>query len=68
LSALVSTALAADAPDYLRDIKPLLKNRCSSCHGSLKQKAGLRLDAGSLTMPAQTANRSSSLTAPGEVP
>jgi hypothetical protein len=48
LSALVSTALAADAPDYLRDIKPLLKNRCSSCHGSLKQKAGLRLDAGSL--------------------
>jgi hypothetical protein len=45
---LVSTALAEDAPDYLRDIKPLLKNRCISCHGSLKQKAGLRLDAGSL--------------------
>jgi hypothetical protein len=30
--------------DYQRDIKPLLKSRCYACHGSLKQKAGLRLD------------------------
>ncbi|MFT5471608.1 MAG: hypothetical protein ACI8UO_006743 [Verrucomicrobiales bacterium] len=35
-------------PDYAEEIKPLLKNRCWNCHGSLKQKAGLRLDAGSL--------------------
>ena len=40
--------LAQAAPDYVEDIKPLLKNRCWNCHGSLKQKAGLRLDAGSL--------------------
>ena len=32
------------ADDYLRDIKPVLKERCYSCHGALKQKSGLRLD------------------------
>ena len=32
------------AVDYLRDIKPVLAERCQSCHGALKQKAGLRLD------------------------
>jgi hypothetical protein len=32
------------AVDYLRDIKPVLKERCQSCHGALKQQAGLRLD------------------------
>jgi mono/diheme cytochrome c family protein len=32
------------AADYLRDIKPVLKERCQSCHGALKQQAGLRLD------------------------
>ncbi len=40
--------LAADsvAPEvtYLQDIKPLFQARCTSCHGSLQQKAGLRLD------------------------
>lgn len=42
---LVSASLSAAEPvDYLRDIKPLLKERCFACHGSLKQKAGLRLD------------------------
>ncbi|SVD14692.1 uncharacterized protein METZ01_LOCUS367546, partial [marine metagenome] len=34
----------ADAADYLRDIKPVLKARCYACHGALKQKAGLRVD------------------------
>ena len=34
----------ANAADYLRDIKPVLKARCYACHGALKQKAGLRLD------------------------
>jgi len=33
---------------YLRDIKPVLKARCFSCHGALQQQAGLRLDTGSL--------------------
>ena len=30
--------------DYLTQIKPLLRERCFSCHGALKQRAGLRLD------------------------
>jgi len=32
--------------DYTRDIKPMLKARCYSCHGALKQEADLRLDTG----------------------
>ena len=34
--------------DYLTEIKPLLRDKCFSCHGSLKQEGGLRLDAASL--------------------
>ena len=34
--------------DYAKDIKPILQDKCYSCHGALKQKGGLRLDAGSL--------------------
>ncbi len=30
--------------DFERDIRPLLHNRCIECHGSDKQKSGLRLD------------------------
>jgi cytochrome c553 len=36
------------AVDYTKDIKPLLKERCVSCHGTVKQKGDLRLDAGVL--------------------
>ncbi|MBU6302759.1 MAG: DUF1549 domain-containing protein [Verrucomicrobia bacterium] len=39
---------ALQAVDYPREIRPLLRDRCSSCHGPLKQKGDLRLDAGSL--------------------
>jgi len=38
--------LAADDVDYGRDVRPILKDRCYSCHGGLKQKAKLRLDTG----------------------
>ncbi len=37
-------SVPAAAVDYEKDIKPLLKERCYTCHGALKQKAGLRLD------------------------
>jgi len=30
--------------DYLKQVKPLLRERCFACHGGLKQQAGLRLD------------------------
>ncbi|MFN0078511.1 MAG: PSD1 and planctomycete cytochrome C domain-containing protein [Prosthecobacter sp.] len=43
-----SASLVIAAPDYEKDIKPLLKERCVSCHGSVKQKGDLRLDAGAL--------------------
>jgi hypothetical protein len=44
----VLTTTSVFAADYLKDIKPLLKERCVSCHGSVKQKGDLRLDAGAL--------------------
>lgn len=38
----------ARSVSYLTDIKPLLREKCFSCHSSLKQEGGLRLDAASL--------------------
>ena len=34
------------SPDYNKDVKPILSDKCFSCHGpdKAKQKAGLRLD------------------------
>ena len=42
-----STAVGADDPHlaaYQEKIRPLFAERCFSCHGGLKQEAGLRLD------------------------
>ncbi len=44
----VLSVMSAHAADYLKDIKPLLRERCVSCHGSVKQRGDLRLDAGVL--------------------
>ncbi|MCA9032666.1 MAG: hypothetical protein KDA66_17745, partial [Planctomycetaceae bacterium] len=38
-----SVALAEDV-DYLKEVKPVLRERCFACHGGLKQEADLRLD------------------------
>ncbi|HEU0011330.1 MAG TPA: PSD1 and planctomycete cytochrome C domain-containing protein [Verrucomicrobiae bacterium] len=38
------------ATDYQQDIKPILRDRCYSCHSRLKQKSDLRLDAGALIL------------------
>ena len=40
----ISAIQAADADTYLRQIRPVLQERCVACHGALKQEAGLRLD------------------------
>ena len=40
-----SRLIADDKVDYLKLIKPLLKHKCVSCHGPLRRKGGLRLDA-----------------------
>jgi hypothetical protein len=37
-------AVAADAPDFLRDVRPILAQRCFRCHSSLEQESNLRLD------------------------
>ena len=37
-------AARAQAVDYLREVKPILSAHCTTCHGAIKQKAGLRLD------------------------
>ena len=39
---------AAPVVDYAKDIKPLLRDHCYSCHGALKQSNGLRLDTADL--------------------
>lgn len=41
---LAGQVVARGDVDYVRDIKPLLRERCLACHGALKQKASLRLD------------------------
>lgn len=43
-----SQADESPAVDYARDIRPILRNRCVSCHGPIKHEAGLRLDSGPL--------------------
>ena len=44
-------ALASEPDvDYLRDVKPILQERCWACHGPLKQEGGLRLDTAALLL------------------
>ena len=38
-----TTATAADAPSFTKDVKPFLKTYCVECHGGDKTKAGLDL-------------------------
>ncbi len=41
-----ATELSGDEPvDYVQQIKPILAERCFGCHGALRQRSGLRLDA-----------------------
>jgi mono/diheme cytochrome c family protein len=44
LCVLAPVPARAAAPDYGRDILPLLKTRCYQCHDGRKQKAGYRMD------------------------
>ena len=43
---LAGLPIRAEPVDYEQEIKPILRNKCSSCHGALKQEGDLRLDAG----------------------
>ena len=44
LPLLFSAIAAASEVDYVSQIKPLLSEKCYSCHGVLKQEANLRLE------------------------
>jgi Protein of unknown function (DUF1553)/Protein of unknown function (DUF1549)/Planctomycete cytochrome C len=45
LVSVVGLMQAAESEQYLRSIKPLLIEKCITCHGALRAEAGLRLDA-----------------------
>ena len=45
LICVVAAQLYAADVDFVRDLKPVLRERCFACHGALKQEAGLRLDS-----------------------
>jgi mono/diheme cytochrome c family protein len=40
-----SPSVAVQGPDYFSDVKPVLAERCCSCHGAERQRGRLRLDA-----------------------
>ena len=35
---------AAEVPEFVKDIRPILEKNCFECHGAKKQKGGLRMD------------------------
>lgn len=37
-------AFAAEPPDFVRDVRPILEARCVKCHGPEEQNGGLRYD------------------------
>ncbi|MFM8471185.1 MAG: PSD1 and planctomycete cytochrome C domain-containing protein, partial [Limisphaerales bacterium] len=43
--ATTATALVAAPVDYVKEIKPLLREQCYQCHGATQPKRGLRLDS-----------------------
>ncbi len=61
-SAVILLTPATSASDYEQKIKPLLLERCVTCHGANKQEGDLRLDAGRLILK----NGSGAIVVPGK--
>src|SRR5688572_6659759 len=53
----------AEPVDFVRDVKPLLQQHCTSCHGATKQRGGLRLDTGAGVL---SGSNSGSVIVPGK--
>jgi mono/diheme cytochrome c family protein len=49
-----SLASADEKVDFARDIQPIFQNSCVECHGTQKQKGGLRLDSRAAAMKGGT--------------
>jgi mono/diheme cytochrome c family protein len=45
-----AAAVPVSAPDFARDIRPILERHCFTCHGPNKQKNGFRLDVRSVAL------------------
>ncbi|MDQ3624181.1 MAG: hypothetical protein M3463_17115, partial [Verrucomicrobiota bacterium] len=41
---ILCSSRASAAPDFAREVKPLLENYCYGCHGKGKKKGGVTLD------------------------
>ncbi len=54
---------AAEKIDYLKQVKPILSEKCYSCHGALKQEAELRLETRPLML---TGGESGDAIVPGD--
>lgn len=48
VAAFFGSSFAAEPVDYLTQIKPILSEKCYSCHGTLKQESSLRLETRTL--------------------
>lgn len=46
----IAGGLRAAPVDFVRDVRPILEERCCGCHGAKKQKSGLRLDVKSAAL------------------
>jgi hypothetical protein len=44
MAAILGPRCANAAPDFVREVRPLLERHCFKCHGPEKQKGGLRFD------------------------
>lgn len=49
-ASLLTCAVGTAAPDFVKDIQPILEENCIRCHGEKKDKGALRLDTYALTM------------------
>jgi hypothetical protein len=62
-SAAAPSAAADEGVDYLRQVKPIFRQKCYACHGALKQNSGLRLDT---ALAIRQGGESGAAVAPGK--